>query len=228
MYKINMLPLELQRNTGSGKQKLLKSFVFSTIAVVILAAYGSFLVSGYRLKIEIADAEKELAECQDQLAGVAESNRQLYDEQLSRQSFQNLINHRKTWSPLLEELDTSLPVDVWLERISLSYVDADAPAASSGQAQGPGVPVRPPPVQTGRMPGVEIKSSPGAALSVWPSANLIVVNGYSRTVPSIGILVYRLGQMPGLEQVTLNEIKEDQTHAAYRFTITAALGGKGE
>lgn len=189
-----MLPQELQRDTKADRRRL-KHIAPAAMAAVLLAACGMFWFHTDALNREIAAAEIELARRQGELAAAAGGEIQRRQEQLALQNFQYLLEKRQAWLPLLESLDAALPVDVWLERISLLRAEPDGPD--------------------------------GTVQAEWQLADTMVVDGYSRTVASVGVFMFRLGQTPGLEQITLNEIREEQKYAAYKFKITAALRGSG-
>jgi len=180
MYKVNILPLELHRNINVDVKKLIKIMTVFIITAILLAAYGTFIISFYSTGKEIAEAEKELVRLQDIVKKVEEIRKQRQNNELSVQNFKDLIDNRKTWSYMLEELNSSLPADIWLESIDLSFVSPQTP-------------------------------------------NFLTVEGYSRTVPSVGILVNSLGRMPYFNKIVLSEIRKDERHAALKFKITATI-----
>jgi len=236
MYKVNVLPLELHRNINLDVKKLIKTMTVYTITTILLVAYGTFIFSYYSTRKEVAETEKELVQLQDTVNKVEKIKKQRQNDELAVQNFKALVDNRKTWSHMLEELNSSLPVDIWLESIDLSFAGPQTVAGINGQTVGkPKIQAKGMQAQAqtrvnradaGAESGVE--SDPkGLSQLVLPHPNVLSVEGYSRTVPSVGILVNNLGKMPYLKNIMLNEIREDERHAAVKFKITAMIGESG-
>jgi len=243
MYKINLLPSELQRDLSIDVRKLVKRAAVSLVAVILLAGYGSFLYSSYSTRKEIAKTEKYLNELNVTVKKVEEIKKQRETSEQSAQKLKELLNNRLAWSSVLEDLNHNLPVDVWLERIDLSHIDLQASTGASGQPKGQAdaqapqsqsqpAPAQPNPAQAGTGAVPEGKPPSGQSGTPAPSSppvpNTLTIEGYSRTVPSIGVFVNNLSRMPYFTRVTLNEFAEDEKMGAIKFKVTAAIkeGGR--
>lgn len=229
MYKINLLPPELQRDVSIDFKTLAIRASAVVAAVGLVAMYCAFLYNIHSIKLEISQEEKYLSEIQFTVKKVEEiKNKRLANEQ-SVQKYRELLDNRVTWSPVLEDLNKILPTDMWLESINISHVDR--------QVQGGGAIIpapQPPPVQ---LPGYQLQSqiqakTAGTAqggqgenqpVSSLPTPNTLTINGYSRTAPSVGVYLHNLGKMPYYSKVALNEMGEDEKESAYKFKITATV-----
>ncbi|MDF9408616.1 MAG: Fimbrial assembly protein (PilN) [Pelotomaculum sp. PtaB.Bin013] len=237
MYKVNILPLELHDNINFDVNKLIKVMTVSIIAVVLLIGYGAFVFRLYMTGKEIAETEKELAQLQDTVKQVEEIKKQRQNNELIVQNFKDLVDNRKTWSNMLEELNSYLPVDIWLESIDVSFIEPQSPAGIDGQGggqtktQAKGMPARSQTnidrTGTGKESNVDQDLKGISQLAV-PSPNVLTVEGYSRSLPSVGIFVNSLGKMPYIKKIRLSEIKKDDGQAAVKFKITATIGESGE
>lgn len=236
MYKVNILPLELHNNINVDVKKLIKIMTVSVITVVLAIGYGTFIFRFYSIRKEIAETEKELVQLQDTVKKVEETKKQRQNNELTVQNLKDLVDNRKTWSNLLDELNSSLPVDIWLESIDVSFIDPQTPDGTveqgSGQPkmQAKGTQVQLQSKANRTEAGAESSVEPdlkGISQLVVPFPNVITVEGYARTLPSVGIFVNSLGKMPYINKIRLCEIKEDERHAAVKFKITATIGESG-
>ncbi len=239
MHKINLLPPELQRDVSIDFKTLAIRASVTVTAMAVLAFYCTFLHSIYSIKNEISQKEIYLSEIQSTVKIVEEiKNQRLADEQ-SVQKYRELVSKRKLWSPMLEDLNCILPADMWLEGINISYVEQQPPGgivimpatppvfqpgpqaqALQGQLQ-----VKPVPPDTGVTQDGQKGTQPVSSL---PTPNTLTMEGYSRTMPSVGVFVHNLGKMPYFVKATINEIGEDDKSAAFKFKITATIKESGQ
>jgi len=225
MYKVNLLPPELQRDISIDIRRLVKRVAIFLVVIILVLGYSIFLYSFFSTKKEIVETEKYLNELQVTVKKIEDIKEQRQKNEQSVQQFKELVEKRLTWSYVLDDLNYNLPVDVWLASIELSFTDLQASTETVGQApEQPKVHV--PQAQTGTRTVPGGQSLPAGQkeplLSASPPVpNTLTVVGYSRTVPSIGIFINNLHKMPYFTKVTLNEIAEDENNAVIKFKITA-------
>lgn len=204
MYKINLLPPELQQNNSTYVKKdfkrILRIITVGGIVFVLLIFYGSFLFVLNSLERDIMETEAGLAQLQGTVKQVEEVRKQRLAEEHSVKNYKKLLAERKSWSALLEEIEARLPADVWLINVDASSSGAESQAESAPR---------------------------GISQLITTNPNGLTVEGYSRAVPSVGIFLNKLGHIPDLEEVSLYEIQEDSGRIALRFKITAALKESG-
>ncbi|MDD4170506.1 MAG: hypothetical protein PHD36_09710 [Desulfotomaculaceae bacterium] len=244
MYKVNLLPPELQRDISIDVKKLVKRVAVSLVAITLLVGYGIFLYSFFLTKDEIVKTEKYLNELQVTVKEIGALKHQRQSNELSVQKFNDLIIKRMTWSYVLDDLSDNLPVDVWLKSINLVFIDPQVATLSFGQGAGQPETQVPQAQQAqeqvqamqaqagvGVAPGGQVypAGQKGPLLPASPPVpNTLTVEGYSLTVPSIGIYINNLNKMPCFTSVTLNEVVEDEEIAAIKFKLTAMIreGGR--
>jgi Tfp pilus assembly protein PilN len=133
MYKINLLPNELQRDLSIDIRGLVRRVTVTVTILLLLASYGVFLFMGYLTQKEINETQKYLNQISAAVKKVEGIKAQRVKNEESTKKFKELLNARQTRFPLLEDLSYNMPVDLWLENVDMSYV---APAkAATGTAQ---------------------------------------------------------------------------------------------
>lgn len=239
MDKINLLPPELQRDISIDIKKLVKRLFVSLVVISVLAGYSTFLYSYLATKKEIAQTEKYWNKLQVTVKIVEELKKQRQGNEQTIQEFTAIIDKRLTWSYMLDDFSHNLPVDVWLEKIDLSFVDPQVVVGAAGQVKGQQAQIRP--AQTQGRAGAQ--AGAGATLEEQappagqngqsqafspPVPNTLTIEGYSHTVPSIGVFINNLNKMPYFTKVTLNELAVDNKSSAIKFKLTAAVkeGGR--
>lgn len=230
MYKINLLPVELQRELSIDVKGLIKRVTATVFVIILLASYGVFLYMGYLTKREIADTERYLKQITPAVKKVEAMKAQRVKDEESAKIYKELLSARLTRFPLLEDLNFNMPFDMWLENVEMSYVapkdggksgQNGQPAAETSGGATQGQPAAPPQAQTQGASGKN-------GLVSTPLPNTLVLVGYARSVPSIGFFVNNLYRMPYFSDVVLNEFKWEQQKGGYKFKLTAALkeGGR--
>lgn len=198
------MPPELQQNNSTYVKKDLRRIVriitAGSIVFVLLIFYGRFLFVSNSLERDIVETEARLAQLQDTVKQVKEVQKQRLAEEQSVKNYKKLLAERKSWSELLEEIEACLPADVWLNNVDASFIGAESQAESAPR---------------------------GISQLIITNPNGLTIEGYSLTVPSIGVYFNKLGHIPDLEEVSLYEIREDSRRIALRFKITAALKESG-
>ncbi|MCL6561369.1 MAG: PilN domain-containing protein [Firmicutes bacterium] len=199
MYKVNLLPPELQRDFSIDTRKLVNWSVFILIIASLSGAYALFLHSLHEVKIAVAGAGQYLESLRGDVALVEEVRKQRIKNEQTAKSLRGIQERRILWSNVLEEIELSLPSDMWLARLELARRDSqESPELAGGG-------------------GFTAKEAP----------NLLIFEGYSRSFSSVGIFANNLCRMPYFSRVILNDLKEDQKNTAARFKITVLIGGGG-
>ena len=152
-----------------------------------------------------------------------------------------LIQGRRTWSSLLADLSAVMPDGAWLNALRLVPRQAVSPAAKTeragtvpsllqGALQGSARAMeaeslqQPAAAQQGSVPAAPQQA--GAAKALPPPEGL-QLEGASRSLAAVGVLLYHLRQLPYFSGVELNEVKYDEGKGFYTFSITAHLRGDG-
>jgi len=215
MYKLNLLPTELQKDLSIDFKGLVRRVTITITVILLLFSYGVFLFMGYLTQKEISDTEKYLSQISATVKKVEGIKAQRVKNEESTKKFKELLSARLTRFPLLEDLSYNMPVDLWLDNLDMSYVaPAKTPANASGGAAQP---------QAQGQPAAE-KKAPVAP----PLPNTLTIEGYSRTVPSVGIFMNNLYRMPYFSSVVLNELKTEESSGNTKFKLSAVLkeGGR--
>ncbi|NMA51583.1 MAG: hypothetical protein GX949_01050, partial [Peptococcaceae bacterium] len=137
MYKINLLPVELQKDLSIDVKGLVKRVSIAMTVILMFFGYGAFLFMGYLTQKEINDTERYLSQISSSVNIIEDIKAQRIKNEESTKRFKELLNTRLARSPMLVDLSYNMPVDLWLENIDLSYVAPEQTAAnaSSGAAQ---------------------------------------------------------------------------------------------
>ncbi|MGI6491784.1 MAG: PilN domain-containing protein [Pelotomaculum sp.] len=220
MYKINLLPVELQKDLSIDVKGLVKRVSIAMTVILMFFGYGAFLFMGYLTQKEINDTERYLSQISSSVNIIEDIKAQRIKNEESTKRFKELLNTRLARSPMLVDLSYNMPVDLWLENIDLSYVAPEQTAAnaSSGAAQ----------EQTAQpQPQGQAPASKQEAVSA-PAPNTFVLIGYSRSVSSIGVFMNNLYGMPYFSSVVLNELNTDEKSGNVKFKLTAQLKETGK
>lgn len=219
MYKINLLPVELQKDLSIDVKGLVKRVSIATTVILLLFGYGAFLFMGYLTQREINDTERYLSQISSSVKKIEDIKAQRIKNEESTKKFKELLNTRLARFPMLEDLSYNMPVDLWLENVDMSYVAPEQTAAnaSPGAAQG----------QTAQsQPQGQAPASKQETVSP-PEPNTLILVGYSRSVTSIGIFMNNLYRMPYFSSVVLNELNTDEKSGNVKFKLTAQLKEAG-
>lgn len=232
MYKLNLLPTELQRDLSIDVKGLVRRVSITVTVILLLASYGVFLFIGYLTQREIADTERYLNQISSSVKKVEGIKAQRFKNEESTKVYKELLSARLTRFPMLEDLNCNMPVDLWLENVDMSYV---APK-DAGKAAQPGQPPAANASRGAAQQGQQAtttqaqgQAAAGKNGSVSPPLpNTLVLVGYARSVPSIGFFMNNLYRMPYFSNIVINDYQWDEKKSGYKFKLTAALkeGGR--
>jgi hypothetical protein len=133
MYKMNLLPAELQKDLSIDIKGLIRRVTVTVIVILLLCGYGAFLYMGYLTQREISDTEKYLNQISATVKKVEGIKTQRLKNEESTKKFKELLSARLTRFPMIEDLSYNMPVDLWLENVEMSYVEPKD-AGKNGQA----------------------------------------------------------------------------------------------
>ncbi len=185
-YQINLLPTDLVRPPLMGGVSW-QHVLLAGVGVVLLGSYALFLGFYFGTRAELKKLERELATLQPGVEQVKMIRRERESAEKNLEAWRQVIQQRQTWSGFLNDLNSALPVDTWLTRVSISAAGKeekglDAPAGSGGGAAGSAAPPVAP-----------------------PKADAVVIEGASLTPPSVGVFLNNLYHLPYFEDLRLEE-----------------------
>lgn len=241
MYKINLLPYELQRDHIFDVRKLIVGSVSALVIVGICAAYALFLYKLHIVTIAVAEAGQSLKSLQGDVVAVEEIKKQRISNEQTVLSLREILEKRIIWSKVLEEVNFSLPKDMWLVRLELAHRDLREKApglrAGAGAAEREASSKEPKNTPSAglqqdapdkRQPDTPAKPSGIPPDIPLPTPNVLVFEGYSHSVSSVGVFIHSLYLMPFFSKAILNELSEDEKTAAVRFKITVLIKDGGQ
>lgn len=240
MYKINLLPSELQRDISIDVRKLVKRAIVALAAILLISGYSIFLFNYYSTKKEACELEKRLKQLEAAVKKVEEIKKQRRDNEQAVEKFKELLNQRLTWACVLKDIDYNLPEDMWLGSIDISYTgrwaqaeagDKELEQMKTKEAVQKG---RPKSGQTGTGALSDSKTSAAKQEGTSQQASLpvpdtLAIEGYSRTVSSVGVFINNLNKLPYFKSALLEELGEDEKYAGVKkFKLIAEIkeGGR--
>lgn len=201
MYKVNLLPPELLAIGEPGLRR--RSPLYNLLLLAaggLCLLYLAFLTYLFVGQVQIEAKRKALAALEPQIQQVERLQQQTQILRTRAAVWGELIRRRREYYPLLADLQRVLPVDMWLTRVAL-------------------LPEQPQPPET-TLP------KPTTELRVPPLPNLLVVEGGTHSLASVGVYVNNLCQLPHFKRVALKEVKRVGQEQVTTFTIEAVLGGR--
>ncbi|GAB6275240.1 MAG: hypothetical protein STSR0004_21050 [Peptococcaceae bacterium] len=211
MHRVNLLPPELLPVSYIQGRRLFIIAGLTLLFGALLIGSGIFFLQVSSMKSEINANQAKLAALEAKVKYVTGLQMQRHNMESKTADLEILLQQKKKHIPLLDELAENIPVDVWLTGISIQESNSlqqtgTAPSPASATTSSSKTPPRSAPA-LGRL---EI------------SETSLVIKGVSRSVPSIGVYVRKLLELPYFNEVYLDEFNEqgDETMA---FTITCSL-----
>lgn len=240
-YRVNLLPAELQPRPPLEPRRLA---LISLPVLVGGALAGGLLCWRYELnkmRLELEALRYQVPRLQQAVNKVEEVKKERQVLEARAGELEALIQGRRTWSSLLADLSAVMPDGAWLNALRLVPRQAVSPAAKTeragtvpsllqGALQGSARAMeaeslqQPAAAQQGSVPAAPQQA--GAAKALPPPEGL-QLEGASRSLAAVGVLLYHLRQLPYFSGVELNEVKYDEGKGFYTFSITAHLKGDG-
>lgn len=215
MYKVNLLPDELTK-PGFNLKRITQMSLVSLLVSFMLAVYGVFLYQSHQVKTELARLQNKVASVQPDLKRLEFLRKQRADLEKSASDLEGIAEKRVTWSPVISEINSNMPTDVWLNGLQFYYDNGGAPASETDPQKNQQQGIKPPKTEE------VARQSPPA---VMPLPNAVSIQGESRSVLPVGVYVNRLLQVKYFTGVRINEVHENQERGTLVFSITALIRG---
>ena len=241
-YRVNLLPAELQPRPPLEPRRL----VLISLPVLV----GGALVGGllywrhevYKMRLELEALRYQVPRLQQAVNKVEEVKKERQVLEARAGELEELIQRRRAWSSLLTDLAAVMPDGAWLNALRLVPGQAASPAAKAeragtvpsllqGALQGAarameaGGLQQPSAEQQGNVPAASQQT--GTSKAVPPPPESLSLEGSSRSLAAVGVLLYHLQGLPYFSGVELKEVKYDEGKGVYNFSITAQLKGDG-
>jgi Tfp pilus assembly protein PilN len=198
LYKVNLLPPKLQREGIIDVRRLV--LILAVILPVVLLLGGGLI-----FRVNFSVINNELAETRTQLAALAPALSRMEGVVRERTELEDTIEEceeisRKhiSWSGVLDDLGGAAPIDLWLTGLNIVYKDDTVSKTTPGRGQ--------------------------EESAVYTRPNQLAVKGVSRSLPSIGIFIRKLNELPYFEEVEL--VKVNAVNEGMEFEITARVKGE--
>jgi Tfp pilus assembly protein PilN len=230
MYRVNLLPPNLQREELVDVRRLLLT---SAAAILILAIVGTgvgFMLAFNNVKQEITSANQTLVVLQPTVDMVQGLQSQIRAMQSTEADYKGVLDRQVTWSTLIYKLNEVAPSDLWLTELDMSNADLSKdPASKQASTAFPAAP------GASGVPGANgsVVAMGDAQSSDEPSPypNVITIKGMANSVTSVGIFDQNLNKLPYFKNVVINTIGSQTLGAqgdsppveANTFEITAYL-----
>lgn len=161
-YRVNILPDELARgDQPTGLRLPSRPVLIGLVSgVLLLGAYGAFLSSWFSAGQELEETRVQLRALEPTLQKVEEVRAAKEKAQARVDAWRGIMNERAVWTPLLDDLQYSLPVDMWFTRVTIG----ERKTMAQGEKE-----------STFEIPGVSMITIEGSSLSV-PSVGVFVRN----------------------------------------------------
>jgi hypothetical protein len=230
MYRVNLLPRNLQREELVDVRRLLVTSVAAVLILVILGIGVGFAISFNNVKQELNSANQQLAILQPTVDMVQSLQSQIQTMQSTEADYRGFLGRQVTWSTLVYKLNEIAPSDLWLTELDMSNTDLSKdPAAKQASTAFPAAP------GASGVPGasgnvVAMGDAQGSG-EPYPYPNVITIKGMANSVTSIGIFDQNLNNLPYFKNVVINTIGSQTLGAqgdsppveANTFAITAYL-----
>lgn len=205
IYKVNLLPANLQREGIIDVRRLLMAGSLTLLSAVVLGSYGIFLFDSLSMNSDLKETKQQLESLAPVIARVEAMRKERRDLEATLAEYNLITKKHAAWSDLLYDLGDIAPVDLWLVDMEiLNKPDVKKPGGS------------PNPTQKNDEKGKE----PDTTQSL-PRPNVITFDGFSRTVPSVGMFINDLYKLPYFKEVKLNSVSDEKE--GFKFKITAIV-----
>ncbi len=117
MIKINLLPRDMQREEGAKKQQQLAILSIILVACLLLVWFVSLKTNLTKKQRELKTAEEELEKVRVLVEAVEKKKQQ--KEALDRKwgIVEKLLQGRFKWAMIMDELQRSLPKNIWVTNL---------------------------------------------------------------------------------------------------------------
>lgn len=163
LYKVNLLPPELQREGIIDIRRLVVVVGTALPVAVILGCYIIFLINCTVIKNELAETKLQIDSLSPAVSRVEGIMKERAEMEETIKEFDEILKKRMSWSGLLNDLGSIAPVDLWLTGLEISDQAVKTPSDNAQKEPDP-----------------------------YARPNTVTFKGISRTLPSVGVFIRNL------------------------------------
>ncbi|MBO8137651.1 MAG: hypothetical protein H0Z40_05895 [Desulfotomaculum sp.] len=224
MYKINLLPRDLQGRPHFIISRLVGIALITLFICIAAASYGGFLSKLKMKREELKELKMELASAAPAVGKLNSARNDNTEQQKKLIQLQSLLQKNINWYELLEDINYSTPKDISLTRIELTRIEIfqQAPGKGTGvkEQQASGI---------DSLVGYEYKQHETAGKDKNNENNkkdkkVLILKGAGTSLSSVGLFIFKLQQLPYFDEVILKTARrEEHDSPLMLFNIYAFL-----
>lgn len=195
LYKVNLLPPRLQREGVIDVRRLILILAAILPIVLLLGCCLLFRVNYSVINNELAETRAQLAALAPALSRMEGVVRERTELEETIEECEEISRKHISWSGVLDDLGGAAPIDLWLTGLNIANKDDAVSKIAPGRGQ--------------------------EESAVYTRPNQLEVKGVSRSLPSIGIFIRKLNELPYFEEVEL--VKVNAVNEGMEFEITARV-----
>jgi type IV pilus assembly protein PilN len=195
LYKVNLLPPKLQREGVIDVRRLVLILAAILPVVLLLGCCLLFRVNYSVINNELAETRAQAAALSPALSRLEGVVRERAELEETIEECEEISRKHISWSGVLEDLGRAAPIDLWLTGLNIANKDDAVSKTAPGRGQ--------------------------EESTVYTRPNQLAVRGVSRSLPSIGIFIRKLIELPYFEEVKL--VKVNAVNEGMEFEITARV-----
>lgn len=195
LYKANLLPPKLQREGVIDVRRLILILAAILPVALLLGCCLLFRVNYSVINNELAETRAQLAALAPALSRMEGVVRERTELEETIEECEEISRKHISWSGVLDDLGGAAPIDLWLTGLNIANKDDAVSKIAPGRGQ--------------------------EESAVYTRPNQLEVKGISRSLPSIGIFIRKLIELPYFEEVEL--VKINAVNEGMEFEITARV-----
>lgn len=195
LYKVNLLPPKLQREGVIDVRRLVLILAAVLPVVLLLGCCLIFRVNYSVINNELAETRTQLAALAPALSRMEGVARERTELEETIEECEEISRKHISWSGVLDDLGGAAPTDLWLTGLIIANKDDTVSKTAPGRGQ--------------------------EESADYSRPNQLEVRGVSRSLPSIGIFIRKLIELPYFEEVQL--VKVNAVNEGMEFEITARV-----
>ena len=170
LYKVNLLPPKLQREGVIDVRRLVLILAAILPVVLLLGCCLLFRVNYSVINNELAETRAQAAALSPALSRLEGVVRERAELEETIEECEEISRKHISWSGVLEDLGRAAPIDLWLTGLNIANKDDAVSKTAPGRGQ--------------------------EESTVYTRPNQLAVRGVSRSLPSIGIFIRKLIELP--------------------------------
>jgi type IV pilus assembly protein PilN len=198
LYKVNLLPPRLQREGIIDVRRLILMLAAVLPVLLLLGCCLLFRVNYSVINNELTETRAQLAALAPALSRMEGVIRERTELEETIEECEEISRKHISWSGVLVEVGKAAPIDLWLTGLNIANKDDAVSKTAPGRGQ--------------------------EESAVYTRPNQLAVKGVSRSLPSIGIFIRKLNELPYFEEVEL--VKVNAVSEGMGFEITAKVKGE--